>query len=820
MFKFAAVSPRIQVLRDKRSAANKGRTILDGERTKIYTDYYKAHEAEPNILKRAHCLYEWCSNKTILVEDEDIFVGQLGRTYRALNSFVEWDATWLHQASHDDDNSFKTAWQSEDSFAYMSDSDREIFKEASEYWIDRSLSARYLEIIPPFLQNFQGNGCSDFFARKPNLGGVPQGHYSPNYQKVIAEGFGSIKREIRQKIDQLQGQIYGNDAAKFLFYQATDIVCDAAIIFSKRYAQECARQAENHANPERKTELLNMADSLNWIMENPARNTWEALQAVILYQLMLVADGQQHGLSQGRVDQYAGWFAEDELKLGTLTMATLQDYSDAFFLKLNDNLIQVRMSSNDMLSKMYSGKGYSYNTGGHHFTIGGIKKNGTDASNALTRCLLNTTGRMFLADPSVDIRIHKNTPSDVWELAIESSKACGGVPSFENDELIIPMLVKRGRTLEDARDYCIIGCVEPSGSGNEWSASGGPGSEVFFNLLGPIIMAIHNGENPLTGFKRGLKTGYLYDYQTFEAFKEAFAAQLKYFLDWQITGGNCFELMYADHFPAVVASTTMDGCVESGKDALSGGCKYNSTGLTGCGIGNVADCLIAIKKLCFDDKIVTTKELYEALCANWEGYESLYQTIVFDIPHYGNDIDEVDELAAWVMNLANNYVSAATNPRGGNWAFGTFTMTVHVDYGSKTAATPDGRRKGEALAEAISSRQGFDRNGVISYLNTVSKLPQSILGNGDQMNLRFSPSCVANKEGVEKLRQLITTYFENGGMEVQFNVVDTQTLYQAQENPDEYRNLIVRIAGFSVYFVEMPKVLQDDFISRTEHCAL
>ncbi|MBF7095616.1 glycyl radical protein [Alkalibacter mobilis] len=820
MFKFAPVSPRINTLMEKRLAANKGRTILDAERTQIYTEYYKVHESEPIMLKRAHCLYEWCSRKTILVEDEDIFVGQIGRTYRSLNSFVEWDATWLYEATHDDDTSFKKAWQGSDSFAYMSDSDREIFREASEYWLDKSLSARYVESIPPILQKFQGNGCSDFFARKPNLGGVPQGHYCPNFQKIISIGFGGIKKEIQNKMDDLQGKIYGKDAYKFLFYQSADIVCDAAILFSKRYAEECNKQAQNHTDPVRKAELKRMANSLNWIMENPARTAWEALQTVILYQIMLIADGQQHGLSQGRIDQYAGWFAEEELSAGTLTLEELQDYSDAFYLKLNDNLIQVRMSSNDMLSKMYSGKGYSYNSGGHHFTLGGVKKDGSDASNALTRCMLNTTGRMFLADPSVDIRIHKNTPSDVWELAIESSKACGGVPSFENDDLIIPMLVKRGRSLEDARDYCIIGCVEPSGSGNEWSASGGPGSEVFFNLLGPVIMAIHNGKNPLTGFDGGLKTGYLYDYVTFEDFKSAFEAQLKYFLDWQITGGNCFELMYSQYFPAIVASTTMDNCVETGKDALQGGCKYNSTGLTGCGIGNVADSLMAIKKLCFDDKIVTTRELYDALIANWEGYEDLHQQITFDIPHYGNDIDEVDQLGVWAMKLANDHVSAATNPRGGNWAFGTFTMTVHVDYGSKTDATPDGRKRGEALAEAISSRQGFDRSGVISYLNTVTKLPQNILGNGDQMNLRFSPSCVSGKEGVEKLRHLISTYFDEGGMEVQFNVVDTQTLYKAQENPDDYRNLIVRIAGFSVYFVEMPKVLQDDFISRTEHMAI
>jgi pyruvate formate-lyase/glycerol dehydratase family glycyl radical enzyme len=813
MFQFKPISPRIQTLRDKRANA---KTYMDAERTKIYTDYYKTHENEPNDLKRAHCMYEWVSKKTILVEDEDIFVGNLGRTFRALNSFVEWDASWLYNATNSDDESFHAAWQTDGCFALMTDEDREIFRDAAEYWMQRSLTARFTAYLPPKIFSLKGNGCSDFFARRPSVGGVPQGHYCPNFYKVVNTGFGAIKEEALKRMAEIEGHLYDDSAAKFNYYQTTVIICDAAILLSKRYAKECLRQAENHKDPKRKQELLKMADSLNWIMEHPARNTWEALQAVLLYQMMVFTDGQQHGLSQGRIDQYAGWFAEEELANGTLTMEELQELSDAFFLKLNDNLLCARMGSNDMLTKMYNGKNFSYNTGGQHFTIGGVKRDGTDASNALTRCLLETTGRMYLADPSVDIRIHKNTPKDVWTLAIESSKVAGGIPSIENDEIIIPMLVKRGRSLEDARDYCIIGCVEPSGCGNEWCASGNSGSEAFFNLVGCIVMAIHNGTNPLTGFDGGVKTGYLYDYKTFEEFQEAYLAQMRYFLDWQISGNSCFELMQKTYFPSVVASAAMEGCMESGKDCTAGGAKYNSTGMTGCGIGNVADCLMAIKKFCFDDKICTLREMYDALCNNWEGYEDLYQKINHQMPHYGNNIDEVDELGAWAMNEFNDYLEAAHGPRGNTYCAGTFTMVVHMDYGAKTAATPDGRKSCEPIAEAISPRQGFDKNGPVAYLESAAKLPQYKLGNGDQLNIRFSSTSVAGDKGTEKLADLISTYFDLGGMEVQFNVVSTETLYDAQKNPDDYRNLIVRIAGFSAYFVEMPKGLQDDFITRTE----
>ena len=274
--------------------------------------------------------------------------------------------------------------------------------------------------------------------------------------------------------------------------------------------------------------------------------------------------------------------------------------------------------------------------------------------------------------------------------------------------------------------------------------------------------------------------------------------------------------MQKTYFPSVVTSAAMEGCMESGKDCTAGGAKYNSTGMTGCGIGNVADCLMAIKKFCFDDKICTLREMYDALCNNWEGYEDLYQKINHQMPHYGNNIDEVDELGAWAMNEFNDYLEAAHGPRGNTYCAGTFTMVVHMDYGAKTAATPDGRKSCEPIAEAISPRQGFDKNGPVAYLESAAKLPQYKLGNGDQLNIRFSSTSVAGDKGTEKLADLISTYFDLGGMEVQFNVVSTETLYDAQKNPDDYRNLIVRIAGFSAYFVEMPKGLQDDFITRTE----
>ena len=817
-FQFAPISSKVQKLIDRRLYANKGHVSLDGERTKIYTDYYKAHEAEPNDLKRAHCMYEWAAKKTIRVEEDDIFVGNLGRTYRALNGYIEWSAQWMYDLSHTDDDTFHKAWQHKGCFAYVSDEDREIFKEASEFWMGRTVSDRVMATVPPEMLTMSGSGCDDLLTRSPRLSAIAQGHFSTNYKKAVMVGFGAIKKQCEEHMAAMRGKVFGADAAKYNFYRTTAIVCDAAILLSKRYAEECRRQAEaKAADDPRKAELLKMADSLDWIMENPARNTWEALQVVLLYHMMLITDATQHGLTLGRVDQYAGWFAKEEMEQGKLTEEDVQDLADAFFLKLNDNIATMGLGGDDMLSQLYTAEDveHSYATNGQHFSVGGQLPDGIDATNPMTTALLQCCGRLYLADPSVSCRIHKGTPDIVWQLAIESSKIAGGVPTLENDDCIIPGLMRRGISPEDARDYCIIGCVEPTVGGMEYPACGGTGQESFFNLIGCLVMAMHNGTNPSTGYDGGLKTGYLYEYKTFEDFQKAFVEQLKYFLSWQLSECNFYELMYAEYFPSVVCSATMDGCMESGKDVLKGGAKYNSTGTTGCGIGNVADSLMAIK-MAFDGRLgCTTKDLYDAICANWEGYDDLQKKILYEMPHYGNNNEEVDALAAWAMTEFADFMASCTGPRG-HYVAGTFTMTVHLDYGRRTSATPDGRKAGDPLSDAISPRQGFDKNGPTAYLTSAAKLPHVKLGNGDQLNIRFSPSVVKGDAGTLKMRKLFETYFAQGGMQVQFNVVGGETLHDAQENPDKYKNLIVRIAGFSAYFVEMPKPMQDDFISRTE----
>jgi pyruvate formate-lyase/glycerol dehydratase family glycyl radical enzyme len=825
MFQFAPMSDRIKRIRAKRDVFTSGRHMtINSERTKIYTDYYRAHESEYPILKRAGAFYTWCATRQINVFDDDIFVGTPGPDERSLSPYLEWSCEWIPGVVNDTDENFKKAWQSSDSI-YMSDEQRVIFLEAYDFWKDRTLSKMVAGALTDDFWEAQGNGCILNGSNNPiffGVSGLPQGHYIANFNKVVNVGFGEVRRQALEKIEAQKGKVFGTAAKSHVFYYAVVRVCDGAILLSKRYAEACRKKAASETGA-RQAELLRMAESLDWIMENPACTYWEGLQAIILYQLMLSTDAQQHGESIGRVDKYTGRLLQKQLDEGTITRDEAQEYSDAFILRLSDiivlpgfvvdnkRIIELNASGRSLYSSIYNGL---TPTAGMALTLGGQKPDGSDDTTPLTYCLLQTYGRMKFPDPTVALRVHKNTPDDVWRLGIESSKRCGGIPQLQNDEIIIKSLMDVGLSREDACNYGIVGCVEPAGVGNEWPACGMTGRESIWNMMDVVLLTINGGVNPRTG-KTALPCKKLYEYESFEEVKEAFEDEMKYVLDWTVSYSNIFEMVYSQYFPCIIASSMMEGCLEKGRDATEGGAKYNRTGLTACGTANVGDSLMTIKKLCFDDKTVSLKELYDALMNNWEGYEQLRQTIINEVPHYGNDIDEVDELAVWGLGNFANIMANADGPRG-KYSGGTFTMTAHIYMGSMLGATPDGRKAGEPIADAISPRQGFDKKGPTAYLRSAAKLPHRTLSNGDQLNIRFTPSSVEGDEGAEKLKQLIKTYFSLGGQQVQFNVVSTEALRDAQKKPDEYKDLIVRIAGFSTYFVSLDKFTQDDFIRRTE----
>ena len=802
MFKLTPVMPRVQKLRDKYRDTV---PAIDAERTRIVTDYYKKSKNIHPAVRRATALYEILSKMTIRVEDDELIIGNMGKyfhtcAYAAEYNGLDWVAEELKSGEFDK----KIA---ADGLAYMDEEDRAYVCDPDilQYWRDNDLSALLDANLP---DGFEAVSSAGVLPHRPDGSGrTPHGHFNTNYQKAVVKGFGAIRREALARLEELSGNIWGSDAEKYFFYKAIVISCDAIILFSKRYAAECRRQAGAITDETRRSELISMANSLEWIMENPARTFHEALQALLLYHFAIAIDGSTLGITIGRIDQHTGSYLENDLNAGRLTMEKAQELMDCFFIKLGEFCL----AGNSMMNHFIGA--YSNN---QRLTISGRRPDGTDATNNATYLCLQSAARLMLHDPTLSLCLHKDSPPALREAGIETVKRVGGIPTFENTDLIINLLNQRGLPLEEARNFCVIGCVEMSGSGCEFSNVSSPYSKTFFNVSNVVLQAINNGTNPMNSREGGLKTGYLYDMKSFDDVRAAFEKQLKFFMDWAFSVGNVLEYIGNPQMPIPLASATMDGCMENGRDMVLGGAKFNSTGAAVIGIATAIDSLAAIKYLVYDEKVCTARELYDAVTANWEGYESLRQAAA-NCPHrFGNGDPEADELASWVSDLYTGRFNAYIGPRGIHRA-GMYSAGVNLVTGYITHATPNGRKAHDVVSDGGSPTHGADTCGPTGVAKSVLALHPENYPNGMQFCMRFHPSCVEGTEGTEKLRLFAETFFDEGGMQLQINVVSTDTLRAAQENPEAHRDLVVRVAGFSAYFVELYKGLQDDIIQRTDN---
>ena len=797
MYEFRKVSDRVQRMRERYRATHPRVCV---ERPRLVTEFYQNSPAFCGIYRRAYLLKILCEERTIRVEEDELIVGNLASFYRGSTLFPEYGMNKIFDELHNG------VWESrtpQEESHYLAPEDKEYLLSIEDYWRKNGLSAHMDAVAPDGLPGTFGSLVMTYAGQDMAEG--PTGHFNANYAKVLTRGFKAIQEEAFDRMSAMEGRVFGDDARKYTFYKAVTIVCDAAMVLAKRYAAVCREKAAIAAGP-RKSELLKMAGILDWIMENPCRTFHEAVQAINTYQLLLDLDGNMHGLTVGRLDRHLGRFLAADLEAGRTTMDEAQEVMDSFFLKISETC--------KIWSKVKAESSGGY-TSGQHMSLGGIDEHGHDVTNPVSYMMLESMGRLKLHEPPLSLRVHEGTPDRLWEAAFETTKRVGGIPTLQNDKVIIPALMKKGLSLEDARNYCIIGCVEPAGSGNEWSACGGSGQETYWNLANALELAINNGVNPLTGAQGGLKTGYLYDMTTFDEVKEAYVKQVNYFVDWQVTMTNFYDHISMDLMPIPIASATMDGCMEKGLDVVWGGAKYNSTGCAGIGCANVADGLSAIKHLVFDTKKYTARRFYDAMMANWEGHEVMRQEVLNDVPRYGNDNPYVDDLARWAMEVFSNRINQATGPRGG-YRPGLYPVATHVIFGRKTWASPDGRKTGEPLAEGISPKQGLDKNGPAAILKSAARINHVNNGNGTLLNMKFHPKSLEGKDGFTKLKNLVQTYFDMDGMHLQYNVISSDTLRAAQKNPEEYKNLVIRVAGFSAYFVELYKDLQDDLIRRTD----
>ena len=782
-------------------------------RYRLITEFYMANPNITGILKRAKNLHNILSNIPVRIDDGEVIVGAQSGKYRAAALYPENSVEWLKREV--EDNFISTR---EIDPYILADDDKDYILATVDYWMKECMSAKSDAYLPEEYKPIAGNSVTPWGPF--GTAGSPVGHFCTGYDTAIRKGFAAIKEEAEAAMRALVEQgLPGLEAEKYHFYRSVVIACDGIIILTKRYAKLAEEMAAAETRPDRKKELQEMAQCLNWTVEKPARNFHEALQCLFMYQQALCLDANMHGISFGRVDQYLGDFYHADIEAGRITPEYAQELMDLFYLKVAE------MNKPWSYHATMSAPGY---TSGQLMTLGGVDKDGNDASNGVSFMMLQTMGRLLLHDPPQAMRVHQNTPPELWEAAIETTKLAGGVPTFENDDVIIPSLMGRGLTLEDARNYALIGCVEPAGCGNDWPACGGTGSEAYMNLAAGLVMAINDGFNPIpmiNGFvpappgspnlRMGISTGYLYDMTSIEQVRQAFKTQLEYFIKWHALNINSYEIVAREVIPQPMVSATMGGCMEKGKDVTWGGAKYNTTGIIGIGIGNVADGLNIIDHCCFKEKVCTTREMYDAIMNDWEGYEELRSYILNEAPHFGNGIPECDEHATFVAKCFADAVNEKTGPRG-RFSAGMFPVTVNVAYGRVTGATPDGRTRGEPLADGIASPQGYDKNGPTALLRSVAAIEQVPFPNGTLMNLKFHPTALVGEDGWRKISELAKTYFDMGGMELQFNVISTDTLRDAQKKPEKYKDLVVRVAGFSSYFVELHPSGQEDLIRRTE----
>ena len=673
------------------------------------------------------------------------------------------------------------------------------------------------------------------------------GHFTVKYEEVLAIGFEGIaaKAKTALSVCRIGDADY---AKKSHFLNAVIICCNAAIAYAHRYAMLALEAAQKETNSQRKMELLKIAENCAQVPGKPARNFYEACQSFWFVQMLLQTESSGHSISPGRFDQYMYPYYEKDIKEGIITREKAQELLDCIWVKLND-LNKVRDAA--------SAEGFAGYSLFQNLIVGGQTEEGEDATNDLSFMCLEAALHVLLPAPSLSIRVWNKTPDELLMKAAKVTRTGIGLPAYYNDEVIIPAMMSRGVTLEDARTYNIIGCVEPQKAGK----TDGWHDAAFFNMCRPLEMVFFNGMEG--GVQVGPRTGDVTQMKTFHEFYDAYKAQMNYFIELMVNADNAIDAAHAERCPLPFQSSMIDDCIGRGKSLQEGGAVYNFTGPQGFGIANVSDSLYAIRQLVFEEKKVTLAEWKEALADNYgRGFSkqqvesmttqivknladagqpvgekeiaAVYQTVanqnispekkakydqllewIDQVPKYGNDIEEADQFARDVAYTYTKPLNQYRNPRGGIFQAGLYPVSANVPLGAQTGATPDGRLANTPIADGIGPASGRDTHGPTAAVNSVAKIDHGIASNGTLLNQKFHPSALSGVEGLQKFCAFIRAFFDQKGMHMQFNVVSRETLLDAQAHPDKYRNLVVRVAGYSALFTTLSKSLQDDIINRT-----
>ena len=770
---------------------------VESDRAVLLTQSYMQTEGEPIVTRRAKAFKNILEYLPVTIRDEELIVGSNTKRPRSCQVFPEFSFDWL-------ESEFDTMeHRSADPF-YISDETKKVLHEVYKYWKGKTTSELATSYLAPETKTAMEHNI--FTPGNYFYNGV--GHVTVKYDKVLSVGYKGILEEIRaEKAKQNVGDADFNTKRAFL--DAAEMSCEAVITYARRYARLALEMLEKETDENRKRELAIIARNCSRVPENGASNFYEACQSFWFVQMLLQVESSGHSISPGRFDQYMYPYYKKDIESGEITKEFAQELLDCIWVKLND-LNKIRDAA--------SAEGFAGYSLFQNLIAGGQNIYGEDATNDLSYMCLEATLHVMLPAPSMSVRVWNKSPHDFLIKAAKVTRTGVGLPAYYNDEVIIPSLLSRGLTIEDARDYGIIGCVEPQKAGKTW----GWHDAAFFNMCRVLELTFSNGRDT-DGTQVGIASGNIDTFKTFDDFFEAYKKQMKYCISLLVNADNAIDVAHAERCPLPYLASMVDDCIKRGKTPEQGGAVYNFTGPQGFGIANVADSMFAIRTLVFERKKYTLHEIKDALDNNFglDGGENAqkYAAIredILSLDKYGNDDDNVDMLARRAAYTYTKQIQDFKNPRGGQFQAGLYPVSANVPLGAQTGATPDGRYAHKPVADGVSPSAGFDTHGPTASANSVAKLDHGIASNGTLFNMKFHPSALEGDSGLESFVALVRGYFDQKGSHMQFNVVSRETLRDAQKNPDKYRSLVVRVAGYSALFTTLSKSLQDDIINRTE----
>lgn len=771
------------------------------ERIRYYTQAYKKHEKESEVVKRAYALAHTLKQMSIYIKSNELLVGN--ETSKNLGEKINLDLL-RYQNNFNKRSTFKKFEKRKLQPFYINEEEIEELLEIAPFWEGKALIAD--RINKRLVNEGYIDSIGTISSLAPNISihiGTTEGHISAGYAKLLRLGYIGILKEA----EDYQSKLDKNHAEykeKYEFYKAVKIYYQAAIDFAKRFALFAKEKAKVTERESRKQELIRIAKIMNNLAVSPPNSFYEAVQLIWFSQNIANIIYQRSVVALGRLDQILWPFYEKDLNSGKITKDFALDLIEELNLKLTWN---VTLLPTDF-TMVANALGQNTQT----ITISGIDNKGNDTTNDLSYLFLEAYKNIKVFTTDLSIRIHNGTPEKFLMEAMKVFRSTSGI-AFYNDDIIIPSLIKTGYSPEDASNYVIIGCVEPTGQGNSFAATG----RAFMNLPGVLELVLNNGFCHLTKKIGGLQTGELKNFSKFEDFYEAFNDQLQFNIKKLVEISKIGDEEAIKYFHHPFISATIDGCMENGKDHVCGGAKYNFSSITAYGFATLVDSLFNIKKVVYEQKLMDLEDLAKILSNNFNGEETLCLKLINKYQKWGNDESEIDEFAGKLWNMFTSEVSKHIPIRGGHYNAGAYSMGIHVMEGLFTQATADGRKALEPISNSLSPVNRAVKNGITAILNSIAKLNYDKATNGVAINVRIHPQNLTSEKNVEKLCSLLKGYFKAGGMQLQPTVVSSETLRDAQAHPDNYKDLIVKVGGYNATFVDLGTFIQNDIIKRFEH---